>query len=344
MAAPSSSNGSQTLRDWARALLFAVAITTAFHLFVVQPFVVPTPSMAKTVLPGDYILVSKVHYGPKTPVSLGIPFLEAYVPGVQLPSTRLPGLDEPQRSDIVVFHYPPESGPVDQKTHYVKRLVGCPGDTLRVREGRVVVNGHRLERPSTVQEQWRVRLNDPRFRVPSRTIDRLGIETVRTTSNPRVVLVDATAAAAQHLRSLPYVEDVTPTRSDGPSTGSLFPRGTNYTYDDYGPIRIPQAGKTVRLTEKTWPVYKSIIRRFENHSARRLDPGRFQIDGKITNTYRIEQDYYFVMGDNRDNSLDSRSWGFVPETHIEGRAVLTLFSWDDETNMPRLNRLFHSLD
>jgi len=337
----SSSRWTQVLWDWATTFAVALVLTTALHLFVVQPFVVPTSSMADTVLPGDYIVVSKLHYGPKTPVSVGIPFLELYVPGIRLPSTRLPGFDRPQRGDIAVFHYPVEAAPVDQKTAYVKRLVGLPGDTVVVREGRVAVNGRRLDRPPTVQERWRVRLTNPRLRLSERHLAPLGIEAAQATSDPHVRLVDATSHAAQRLESLPFVERVD--RLEAAASTNLFPSGASHTRDDYGPVPVPSAGDVVRLTEATWPRYKAIIQRYEGHSAQRLADGRVRIDGDTTRTYRIEQDYYFVMGDNRDNSLDSRFWGFVPKSHLIGPAVLTLFSWDGASNTPRFDRFFHSL-
>ncbi len=330
-------------KEWLKSLLFAALIATALHVFFFQPFVVPSPSMAKTIVPGDYILVSKLHYGPHTPRSVGIPFLDVYVPGVQMPSTRLPGLTVPERKDIVVFHYPPEEKPVDQKTAYIKRLIGLPGDTVDVRGGNTIVNGQQLALPSTLQRRWNVYLTDPRMQLSAVHLEPIGIRTARPTSDPDRRMVDATPRAARELESLSFVKRVEPHVAAQEAT-SLFPPGTKATRDEYGPVPVPKAGQTVRLTDTTWPLYKSVIRRHEGHEATRLENGDVQIDGEVTNHYTFEQDYFFVLGDNRDNSLDSRMWGYVPEDHLVGEAVATLFSWNQEENVPRIRRMFRDLD
>jgi signal peptidase I len=330
--------------EWLTSLSFALLIVMGIHVFLFQPFVVPTSSMAKTIKPGDYILVSKLHYGPRTPQSFGLPFLDLYVPGVQLPSVRLPGFTKPERGDIAVFYYPPEKKPIDQKTLYVKRLIGLPGDTVEIQKGRTVVNGEPLSAAPTVQQQWNVYLTDSRMRLSPNYLRPLGIQTARPTSDPKRRLVTATSEAADALESYSFVRGVELKAPTSPKTQSTFPKESDFTRDDYGPVPVPEENKTVPLTDSTWALYKKVIRKYEGHSAERVDSGVFRVDGQRKRRYTFEQDYFFVMGDNRDNSLDSRFWGYVPRDHLNGEAVMTLFSWDSENPFSRLRRTFQALE
>ena len=329
---------------WLKSLCFALLIATGFQVFLVQPFVVPTSSMAKTIKPGDYILVSKLHYGPRTPHSVGLPFLDLYVPGVHLPSARLPGFTVPERGDVVVFHYPPEKKPIDRKTAYVKRLVGLPGDTVEVQNGRAVVNGKPLTAVPTVQQQWDVHLKDPRMRLLPNHLRPLGIQAARPTSDPDRRLVTATPEAADALEAYSFVRSVALSASTSPAKQPTFPANSDFTRDEYGPVPVPRKNQTVRLTDSTWSLYKKVIRQYEGHSAERVESGGFRIDGQRNRRYTFEQNYFFVMGDNRDNSLDSRFWGYVPEDHLNGEAVFTLFSWDREQNVFRMGRTLQGLE
>lgn len=333
------------MRAWGKTLLFAIVLTTAMHLFIIQPYIVPTPSMAHTVLPGDYILVSKLHYGPQTPHSVGIPFLKLYVPGLTLPTTRLPGFSDVQPGDVVVFHYPVEEKPVDQKENYLKRVIGLPGDVVEVRDKVVYVNGERLPWQPTMQHRWTVHLNDARIRLSRTLLRSYGVERMYATNDPRQIVIEATPAAARRVEALAYVErlEIYLARTED-AAADLFPAGHGYAPDTYGPIPVPQAGQTVTLTTENWPLYETLIRRYEGHEASLLPNGAFLIDGQATQQYTIEQDYYFVMGDNRDNSLDSRFWGFVPDDHLIGKTLITLFSWDSDKNALRFERLFKRIE
>ncbi|WP_263785758.1 signal peptidase I [Salinibacter grassmerensis] len=330
--------------EWLTSLSFALLVVMGVHVFLFQPFVVPTSSMAKTIKPGDYILASKLHYGPRTPHSVGLPFWDLYIPGVRLPSARLPGFSEPERGNIAVFHYPPENKPIDQKTAYVKRLVGLPGDTVEVQNGRAVVNGEPLTAVPTVQQQWDVHLEDPRMRLSPSHLRPLGIQTARPTSDPNRRLVTATSEAADALESYSFVQNVELKASASPERRPSFPEDSDFTRDDYGPVPVPEKNQTVQLTDSTWSLFKTVIQEYEEHRAERVGTGVFRIDGQRKRRYTFEQDYFFVLGDNRDNSLDSRFWGYVPKDHLNGEAVLTLFSWDSEKNFFRLRRTFQGLD
>lgn len=300
--------------------------------------------MEENLLVGDFLLVSKMHYGTRTPITLGIPFTDIYIPGLELPFTRLPGFGQVKRADSFVFNYPPEDVPIDRKTHYIKRAMGLPGDTLEVRSKVVYVNGQPVPLDEGMQQEWIVEKSSPEVRLPGPRLRELGVEQVVPLSDRSQVLIRfATAKSANEIASWPYVERVEPfVEPPGVRNGNgTFPPDRDYTRDNYGPVYIPREGASVALNDQTWPLYEVVITRYEGHTARRLGPDRFAIDGETADSYTFEQDYYFAMGDNRDNSLDSRFWGFVPEDHVVGKAFLIYFSWDSEDNLPRLGRLFN---
>lgn len=314
--------------------------------------------MEKSLLVGDYLFVSKVHYGARLPMSLCMPYanllpFDACVPGVNLPYMRMPGLDDVDRGDAIVFNYPPADAPIDQKVHYIKRVVGLPGETLQVKDKVVYADGEPYSLLPTMQQLWSVRKEEAGYRFSQAQLSALGVDTVLPTTDPRVVRVQATPAAAKEIRSWPWVESVEPSvaagreEQRGYGRPALFPEGRDYTRDNYGPVLIPEEGMTVKLTEETWPLYRKVIDDYEGRAARRLRPGRYEIDGDVTNEYTFQQDYYFAMGDNRDDSQDSRFWGFVPLDHIVGKAVMVYFSWDDEAGwmgLPRFGRLFKTVE
>jgi len=330
------------LREWFEALAFALVVMLIVRTFLFDLFRIPTPSMEKTLLVGDYLFVSKLHYGVRTPVSLGIPFTKIYLKGLTLPHTRLPGFTEIQRGDVIVFNYPPEDLPVDRKTHYIKRVIGLPGDTLWIENKVVYVNGEPQSLRPTMQQYWRIIKSDPRIMLPEVRLAELGIEEVQPTPDPRQVLIMATPGAAEAIAQWPYVERVEPLviPRGGTYSDLMYPPGMGYSPDNYGPVIIPARGQTITLTEENWPYLEPVIRRYEGHTTGRQQDGTFLIDGRPATTYTFRQDYYFVMGDNRDNSEDSRFWGFVPMDHVVGKALFIYFSWDGRHHLPRLNRLF----
>ncbi len=330
------------LRQWVEALVFAFVVMLVVRTFFFDLYRIPTPSMEKTLLVGDYLFVSKLHYGTRLPMTLGIPFTPIYLPGVDLPYVRLPGFDDVDRGDVIVFNYPPDEGPIDRQMHYIKRVVGMPGDTLAVRDKVVYINGEPLSVVSTAQQYWTVYKEDPRYRFAEPQLEELGV-TARAPvrGRPEMVRIQATAEAARRVEALSWVERVEPyvVPQTGAFSSRLYPPGRGYTPDNYGPIYIPEEGATIRLTDYNWPAFRPVIEEYEGHTARQLNDSTFVIDGERTSTYTFEQDYYFVMGDNRDNSQDSRFWGFVPMSHIVGKAVLTYFSWDKEGEPPIVGQI-----
>ena len=310
----------------------------------VDMYRIPTPSMEESLLVGDYIFVSKLHYGTRTPMTVGLPFTQWDIEGIELPWTRLPGFDDVDRFDAMVFKYPAQDdAPISRKMHYIKRVIGLPGDSLSVRDKVVFVNGRRVPFPEGMQQRWDVYKTDPRMRLPIARVQAAGVDSVWATNDPRVVLVNATEASAKQLEDLPSVARVEPHVVPSNWGYQLFPAGRDYTRDNYGPVHIPAKGQTVTLTEENWTMYAPMIARYEGHAVQRVGENRFRIDGEMTSTYTFEQDYFFVMGDNRDNSEDSRFWGYVPMSHVVGRAVMVYFSWDAEDMLPRFGRIFHLL-
>lgn len=333
------------LREWLEAAVFAVIVMLIVRTLFFDLFRIPTPSMEKNLLIGDYLFVSKLHYGTRTPVSLGIPFTPLYLKGLELPHTRFPGFDEVERGDAIVFNYPVEDKPVDRKMHYIKRVIGLPGETLSVQDKVVHLNGEPYPLQSGMQQLWNVYKKDQRVRLSRARLRELGVTEVTPTASLSVERILATTAAVRSVEALPYVDRVEPAIAPENAGYSdlMFPPGRGYTPDNYGPVSIPQQGETIELNDQTWPLYAPIITRYEEHTARRRADGTFEIDGRPAETYTFEQDYFFVMGDNRDNSEDSRFWGFVPMSHVVGKAIFIYFSWDGDTNFPRFGRMFSAI-
>lgn len=252
--------------------------------------------MATTLLPGDYVLVSKLGYG--GPLAWA----------------------DPHRGDVIAFRYPLEP---DDPQVYVKRVAGLPGDTVALLAKELRVNGDPVALPTDGRIRWRV---------TSLSGDTLPLSAPALRSLNPVVLADTLAlvhattneiAAVRNLTPHPEAEpDVVPRGGVGPST---FPDGYGFSRDFYGPVRVPARGDTVRLTRRTWPLYQTLIQQHERRAVRRASSG-FVEDGQPIDHVVLTGDYYFVLGDNRDDSQDSRAWGFVPRSHIEGRAALIYFS------------------
>lgn len=328
------------LREWADALLFAAIAAIIIRAFFFEAYRIPTPSMEETLLTGDFLIVSKISYGPRTPMVLGIPFTNIYLPGVVFPWTRLPGLTEVERNDIVVFNYPIDLGPISTKTNYIKRCVGLPGDTLSIEDKQLFVNGERAEHFPGIQQTYLVNVQE-NVRLSPAKVENAGA-TIFSLNGPGSYRVNMTRAEAAEISQWPEVTNVEP---------FVLPEDLNeYNRLDFSfssgfvnhhqlpPIVVPFEGQTVTLTPENWHIYELIVRRYENNRVEIKD-GQFTINGEPTNHYTIKQDYYFMMGDNRDNSEDSRFWGFVPQTHIVGKAGIIYFSWDKERWMPRFGRI-----
>lgn len=330
-----------SLRDWLLTIVIALCAAMIIRGFFIEAFRIPTSSMEKSLLAGDFVVVSKLRYGPRLPLTIGLPFLNLYVPGVELPGGRLPGFQDPNRGDVIVFNFPKEDAPVGRKTHYIKRIVGLPGDTLSIVDKVPRVNGRSVPLSDEMQQKWLA------IRRMSRTfpIDRLaeaGAEEIgRVGEQMDGVAFQSTVALAQKVGTWSEIESVQPlvTPRNAARAGVVFPEGADHVPDNYGPLHVPARGDSVRLTRLNVPAYRDVVERYEGHELDVVGDDVL-IDGEPTETYVVEMDYFFVMGDNRDSSYDSRIWGFVPWDHVVGRATLIYFSWDRTQKRPRFDRLF----
>lgn len=334
-------------REWLDAMVFAIIVMVILRTLFFDLFRIPTPSMEKNLLVGDYLFVSKLHYGTRTPMTLGVPFTQIYLPGLEFPHTRLPGFSKVKRGDAVVFNWPDDNVDViERRMHYIKRIMGLPGESIAVDEKQVVVNGEVIPLQEGMQQYWSVTKTDPRVQLNRSALQELGITDIIQTADPAVVRMIATEESADIIANWPWVSQVEPAVATANSVydAAMYPPGRGWTPDNYGPVTIPAEGMTVTLSSDNWPVYETVISRFEGHDTGRTADGRFTIDGQPISEYTFQQDYFFAMGDNRDNSEDSRFWGFVPMDHVVGKALVVYFSWDKDAMLPRFGRLFHMID
>lgn len=328
------------VREWIEALVFAAVVMLFVRTFFVDQFRIPTGSMENNLLVGDFLFVSKLHYGVRTPVSLGIPFTSIHVPGLELPYTRLPGFSEVERKDAFVFNWPGDDLrlPIDRRQHYVKRAIGMPGDTYEIIDGVVHIDGQPLPDGEGYQHAYFVIKKDARTPLSPTRLKEMGAKEVYAQSDPGYVVMVATKPVADAVAALPYVERVERTREPEPGQpgyiDNKWPQGQGYTSYNYGPIELPAEGQTFTFTGENWPYLAAVINAHEGHRAERRADGTFLIDGRPAAAYTFSQDYFFAMGDNRDDSLDSRFWGPVPMNHVIGNSVMTYFSWNGAGGFP----------
>jgi signal peptidase I len=332
------------LRQWGEAFVVAFVIVLIVRTLFFDLFRIPTPSMEQNLLVGDYLFVSKLHYGPRMPMSVGMPFTSIYLPGVRFPYKRFGGFSRVQRGDPIVFNHPPKQGPIDQKLHYIKRVIGLPGEDISVRDKVVHIDGRPLPLGEGMQQYWIVTKSDARYQIPRMRMREIGISEVAPTRSATTVRILATPSAVRQVQDWSWVRSVRPYVTENAGMGPrMYPDERGYTRDQYGPVHIPAKGETVTLTDENWPVFRPVIVGYEGRDARQMTDSTFAIEGERTTTYTFEQNYYFVMGDNRDNSKDSRFWGFVPMDHIVGKALFTYFSWDYDSWMPRFGRILNPI-
>jgi signal peptidase I len=327
-------------REWLDALLWAAIAAIILRTFFFGAYRIPTPSMEKTLLTGDFLIVSKLAYGPRTPMTLSVPFTEIYVPGVDIPWFRIPGYTDIERNDIVVFNYPIDVAPISMKTNYIKRAVGMPGDQLRLEDKVLFVNGEPSEQFDTMMMHYRVQVRE-RIRLSPAKVREAGGRIVQ--SGNGVHIINMTSEVASTVEGWGEVTSVEPfvlpeTFDEFSRRPFNFSRGF-MNHDNMEAFTVPRAGEQITLTDDNWHVYQDILQRYERNTVQK-NGNQFIINGEETNQYTIQKDYYFVMGDNRDDSEDSRYWGFVPDDHIVGKASLIYFSWDGERWLPRFNRIF----
>ena len=326
------------LRDWTVALLLAFVAALLIRALLFEAFRIPSESMEETLQVGDFVLVSKVHYGARLPVTLGLPFTNLYLENVGLPTLRMPAFSSIKRNDVIVFNVPTESQPIDRKTHYIKRVIGLPGDSLSIVDKVPYISGSALPLSPNMKHLWRAYIVPGRG-FPMQRLKELGVyQIVMPQRRGEPVSFEATTEEAETVRGWGEVESVEPVVRNTTLRTRIFPYGSNFGFDNYGPLYIPREGDTIQLNSDTWEKYGQIINNHEGYVARKLDSGTYEINGNLVSSYTFEQDYYFVMGDNRDSSLDSRAWGFVPHDHVVGKALFVYFSWDSVQDRVRSER------
>ena len=408
------------LGEWVSSIAFAIIAATLVHTYIMQPYTIPTSSLEKTLLVGDYLFVSKFHYGARVPsTTIATPMLhdslptsligskntKSYISRPQIPYLRIPGFQKIKRNDIVVFNWPvdtlvhwvdPSKGsdykPLDKKTNYVKRCVGIPGDTLEIRDGYVFINGERNQLPDRAKLQFYnsiysskglstkklLRYTDKEFErkfiinftsqnqydivlkyviaTPEKVKENQFKVTTSETGIPQGIIngyqldikeistfirkANITDEIADQLRKDSEVDSVVKNiEPKGQKGRNMFPKisSLDWNTDNYGPIYIPKKGSSVPLNMSTLPFYERIIKEYEYNQLEVIGEYIF-VNGKKVDSYTFKQDYYWMMGDNRQNSLDARSWGYVPFDHVVGKPVLIWFSI--ENGKIRWERLF----
>lgn len=392
--------------ELAASLIFAVVAATAIRAYTFEAFTIPTPSMEKSLMVGDFLFVSKFHYGsrpPVTPLALPlvhnkIPFtgMDSYLDWIQLPYWRFFKFQDVQRGDAVVFNYPAEDirpinmdgkvRPIDKREHYVKRCVGIPGDTLRILDRIVMIDDQTLSMPQRANPQWSyyVRTNNRPFN-PDVLKDRFDINYLtrhqQTETGDQGAVIPLTQTeymitipknSLEEFTNLPNVQAVIPIvgRSslsnypdDLPETlkrlyqnfdmlmanSDIFPNPKDqeepvfpWSRDNFGPLWLPQEGSTIELNPVNYLKYSRAITAYEGNTLEQIG-GKYILNGKEVTSYTFKQGYYWMMGDNRHSSDDSRYWGFVPEDHIVGKPVFIWMSWDkhaDGMDKVRFDRVF----
>lgn len=375
--------------DTIGSLLFAIIVATLVHTYIIQPFTIPSSSLEKTLYTGDFLFVSKINFGARTPMTtVALPMVHDSIPLLgkksylfsddftkketsllnkfQLPYFRFPAIEEIKRNEIVVFNQPADTlrnmdnfnpdrnyyKPIDKKTNLVKRCVGIPGDSLEIRDGDIYINGKISILPKSAKPQYNFLIDTKGQAISQDELTHTygareglrydnGFFALTNTGQYYLTLTDDEAKA---MASNPVVKGVKKQLTPKGEDGNVFPhiKGLGWNIDNYGPIYIPKKGKTVKLNMETLPFYKRIIEEYE-HNDLKITDRQIIINGKPSDTYTFKQDYYWMMGDNRQNSLDARFWGFVPFDHVIGKPVFIWFSWEKNAsgiNKIRWNRVF----
>jgi len=374
-------------REWVDAIVFAVVAATIIRVFFIEAYTIPSGSMERSLLVGDFLFVSKVNYGarvPMTPVAFPfahhtMPFIntKAYWDGVQWKYRRLPGLQEIKGNDVVVFNFPEgdtvvlerqddnyyqmqlrgetrqsiwsgfsvTSRPVDKRENFIKRCIAIAGDTVSMKNGLAIVNGKPSPLVGTGGFAYTVEFNTSE--VNFKLFEDMGFR-IGATALPTIFRFEGTPDLINELKKSPFVKSVKEELSpEGEYDPLIFPHDKNraWNLDNYGPIIVPKKGWTVALDSVNMPLYERSIRIYEGNKLEKVG-NDWILNGKKATTYTFKMNYYWMMGDNRHSSADSRYWGFVPEDHVVGKALFIWLSVDGEAkllNKIRWSRIFKGI-
>jgi len=320
----------KTIKDWLKALLFALVTVLVIKAFFFDVFTIPTSSMEKTLLPGDMILVNKLSCGGY------IPFL----------NYKLPGSSNIKRQDIVVFHYPVEpENPIYKKSYYIKRCIGLPGDTIVIENKKIFINHQKQPLPLHAEFDYMIQTN---IQINQDSLLKYDITEGGPYGNLNQWQLTLTQQTLKKIEKLNYVSSVKSLQNKKNRFEEyIFPYDDNYKWnmDFFGPLYIPKKGQQINLNKHNLVLYQKIIEDYE-HNILEIKNDEIIINGVSTKTYTFKMNYYFMMGDNRHNSSDSRFWGFVPENHLVGIAKFILFSTNKNIKQKskyRWNRCFKTI-
>lgn len=347
-----------TIKEWIKAILLAFVTIVVFRGCILDVYTIPSSSMEKTLLTGDFILVSKLSYGirlPITPLSFPfahqrLPFTEntkSYLDWVSIPYTRLFGSPDIERNDIVVFNFPIEDDyPIDQKTYYIKRCVAISGDTIEVRTGQVYINGKYNDLPEKLQFTYKVETDTAFLNLDS--LKKKGFVNGDYMRKDGEFWFTLNLKDLENINKISHVKSVEPLlEKKGQYNDYMFPADEHFLWnvDFFGPVYVPKKGDSVKLSIDSLPLYERIIKVYEKNDLRVAHDSIF-INNKYATHYTFKMNYFFMMGDNRHNSADSRFWGFVPEDHVVGKTVAVLMSINktEDGNHIRWNRWFKGVD
>jgi signal peptidase I len=338
--------------EWVDAILFAVIAATVIRSMFIELYQIPTSSMEKSLMVGDFLFVNKMSYGTRlTMTPLCFPFAhhtmpvtntKAYSEMIKFPYYRLPGFGKIKNGDVVVFNWPDEreGRPIDKKENYIKRCVAIAGDTLTVINGVVHINGVAEETPERRQFSYEVKTNGgdlgKKFYEEHEITDR-ETGSIQGTSNliHHMQMTDANYEAVKGHNRVISIDTIIHQR--GQNDGMLFPYNKQHSWsrDFYGPLYIPKKGVTITLDSNSYPIYERLIKVYEHHDDFERRGNKYYMGDEEITEYTFEMDYYFMMGDNRHYSYDSRFWGFVPEDHVVGKAWFILWSIRQKTDVVR---------
>lgn len=399
----------RNILEWVDDIVFALIAVYFINIFIFQNYQIPSSSLEKSLLVGDYLFVSKLSYGPRVPntpvafplVQNTLPFFnsKSYLDWPLWDYKRVKGFGDVKRNDIVVFNFPAGDTvalkvqnpdyynlveqygrenvltdkatfgeviyrPVDKRENYVKRCIGMPGDTIEVRNNQVYIDGVAAKNPEDMQFNYFVEtdgsaISEEQFRLldiskddrilisngtsNQETLSLLGFTPNESGQYNPVYHFPLTQKAVEIAKKLPIITKIIIEPDSW--AGSTYPLGynTGWSRDNYGPLWIPKKGATIPLNERNLALYERCIRNYENNQLEVKD-GQVFINGKPETSYTFKYDYYWMMGDNRHNSADSRSWGFVPEDHIVGKPIMIWLSLDKDRSLfdggIRWNRMF----